>query len=141
MKSILTIFLFIGLSLTCIAQSGKEEIVKLEQIEAEAFAKEDFVILDKLLAQNYKVNSTRNSITRSKVELFGLMKSGKVKHPAIDRYVEEVLIQENVAISMGNETVKTVSGQIEKRRFTNIWIKSKEGWILSAAHHNIICQN
>ncbi len=140
MKIILTTFLLLGISLIGLAQTNKDEIIALEKVEAEAFAKEDFEILDKLLATNYLVNSTRNSITHSKAQLFGLMKSGKVKHPSIDRNVEEVLIQKNVAISMGNETIKTVSGNIEKRRFTNVWIKTKGKWILTAAHHNIICQ-
>ena len=58
----------------------------------------------------------------------------------MERNIEEVLIYKNMVITMGNEVIKSMEGKIVRRRFTNIWLKSRKGWKFTASQHSIICE-
>lgn len=60
------------------------------------------------------------------------------------RDIEHISIKGNFAFFMGSETVIPAgdhpqTGQVVKRRFTNIWEKQEDGWRLVGRHANIIC--
>jgi ketosteroid isomerase-like protein len=141
MKTIQTIFLFIGTSLTIFAQNKSEEEIRiLEKQEVTAFLIQDYKTLDKLWDKNLIVNSAKNIIEHNAQEVKDLLKAGVIKNAEMERTVEEVAIHDNVAISMGSEMVKSMQGKVVKRRFTNIWLKTPDGWKLTASQHSIICQ-
>ena len=110
----------------------------------QAILNKDTVTLSKLWDKNYIVNSPDNVIVfagKTAVDR-PVLKRPKT---TFTREVEQITIRENFAFSMGNETVvpaenQPQSGQIVKRRYTNIWQKQADGWKLVARHANVICQ-
>lgn len=132
------------------AQNSKKEtleqqIRRLDQMEAEAILKKDFAALDKLTAADFTTNSPRNTIVKGKEELKDLMRQGVVDYASFVRETEAVLIQGKTVVTMGRETIvmgeKTPQkGQTVRRRYTNVWMKQKGKWLLTARHANIICE-
>jgi ketosteroid isomerase-like protein len=141
MKTIVTMFLLVGASISIFAQNKSEDEIRiLEKQEVTAFLTQDYKTLDKLWDKNLIVNSAKNLIEHNAQEVKDLLKAGVIKNAEMERTVEEVSIHENVAISMGSEIVKSMQGKVVKRRFTNIWLKTPDGWKLTASQHSIICQ-
>ncbi|MBC7934536.1 MAG: nuclear transport factor 2 family protein [Rhizobacter sp.] len=120
------------------------EIRKLEQIEVQAVLSRDTTALLKLWDKNFIVNSPENRIVlagKTPVDRPVLTKP----RTSFTRQVEKITIRGTFAFSMGSETVVPAgdqpnSGQIVKRRYTNIWEKQDDGWKLVARHANLICQ-
>lgn len=117
-----------------------KEIRNLEQREVTAFLNQDYKTLDKLWDSNLTVNSAKNIIEHNAQEVKNLLKAGLIRNADMKRNIEEVLIYENMVITMGNEVIKSMEGKILRRRFTNIWLKSRKGWKLTASQHSIICE-
>jgi len=62
------------------------------------------------------------------------------------REIEEIKFYGDTVIVMGSEVVTPAqgaprAGQTIRRRFTNIWMKRKGKWWLTARHANVICEN
>ena len=147
MKKTILFFALIGNSIFINAQSAKIEndIRKLEETEREAMLRQDTTALKKIWAPDFFVNTPFNRITFSSKDLFDLVKAGAINFSSFTREVEAIFIRDNVAISMGNESVVPVgnnpkAGQTIKRRYTNIWMKRNGEWRLTARHANEICK-
>ncbi len=149
MKSILlvTIIIFVATSFV-FGQSAKrndaleQEIRKLDLAEADAIQRNDFAALNKLLAEDFTVNNPRNEIVRGREEVFALMRNGIINYSSFVREPEAMLFYRNTVVVMGLETIKpTGTEQIVRRRYTNIWMKKKGKWLLTARHANVICPN
>ena len=120
------------------------EINNLEQIEVQAILGKDTMILKKLWDKDYVVNNPENKRV--------LAKPNSVDRPVLQRQrtsftrqVEKIVVNGNIAISMGKETVVSTdntqkSEQTMERRYTNIWAKKDGSWKLIARHANKICQ-
>ena len=135
------IIFFELLSLAGMAQQSiDKEIRNLEQREVTAFLNQDYKTLDKLWDSNLTVNSAKNIIEHNAQEIKNLLKAGLIRNAEMERNIEEVLIYENMVITMGNEVIKSMEGKIVRRRFTNIWLKSRKGWKFTASQHSIICE-
>ena len=135
------IIFFELLSLASMAQKSiDKEIRNLEQREVTAFLNQDYKTLDKLWDSNLTVNSAKNIIEHNAQEVKNLLKAGLIRNAEMERNIEEVLIFENMVITMGNEVIKSMEGKIVRRRFTNIWLKSRKGWKFTASQHSIICE-
>ena len=124
----------------------EQEIRKLDLAEADAVLRGDLAALDKLWAEDFTVNSPSNQVVKGKKAEFERVHSGVVKYSSFVREVESVLLHGDTVITMGLETVKPIgnapgAGQTLRRRFTNIWMKKKGKWLLSARHANVIRQN
>lgn len=144
-KTTITLALFF--CVTCLYAQNHDieaEIRKLEQIEVQAVLSRDTTTLLKLWDKNFIVNSPENVIVvagKTTVDRPFLKKP----RTSFTREVEKVTIRGAFAFSMGSETVVPAgdqpnSGQIVKRRYTNIWEKQDNGWKLVARHANVICQ-
>jgi hypothetical protein len=126
------------------AQDTEAEIRILEQSEVQAILSKDSVTLLKLWDKNYTVNSPDNVVVipgKSTLDRPVLKRA----RTTFTREIEHIILKGNFAISMGSETLTPVddasqTGQVVKRRFTNIWEKQKEGWKLVARHANVICK-
>lgn len=143
-KTITTFFLFFyGYCLCAQDLNIENEIRSLEQTEVQAVLNKDTATLKKLWDKDYIVNNPGNMIV--------LAKPNPVDRPVLQnqrvsftREVEKILINGDIAISMGNETVIPAgdapnAGQIVKRRYTNIWMKKDGQWKLVARHANKLC--
>jgi ketosteroid isomerase-like protein len=124
----------------------EREIRKLDLAEADAIQRRDFAALNKLLAEDFTVNSPRNEIVKGREGVFALIRGGVVNYSSFVREPEAVLIYENTVVVMGLETIKSAggapgAGQTVRRRYTNIWVKRNGKWLLTARHASVICQN
>jgi ketosteroid isomerase-like protein len=125
------------------AQSAAEtEIRKLEEEQKEAYLKKDTLKLARLFAADFVVHGPSNKIETFPDLLVRIRKGGSDRE-FYERIIEKVTFSGNIAIVMGNETIKptgiaTNAGKTVKRRYTNIWIKNKESWQLVARQSTII---
>ena len=124
----------------------EQEIRKLDMAEADAIQRNDFAALNKLLAEDFTVNSPRNEIVKGREEVFALIRNGIINYSSFVREPETMLFHGNTVVVMGMETIKLTgnapgAGQAVRRRYTNVWMKSKGKWLLTARHANVICPN
>lgn len=120
------------------------KIKSLEQNEVQAVLNKDTIALKQLWDKDYVVNNPENKIV--------LAKPNSVDRPVLQkqkssftREVQKIIINGDVAISMGKEVVVSAgdslnSEQTIERRYTNIWMKKDGSWKLIARHANKICQ-
>lgn len=117
-------------------QSSDEiEIRRLEKHWTELLDKGDTNSLLEIWSDNYVVNNPNGKIVTPK-DIVALMKSGH-KFPAVKRIIENITFNQDIAIVMGKElqqpsNMNPNSEEWIPRRFTNVWIKSKNVWQLAA---------
>jgi len=137
MKTI-SFFLLSFLLVTTLAfgQSNDEmEIRQLEKHWTELLDKGDTASLLKIWCKNYVVNNPNGKIVTPE-DIVALMESGH-KFPAVERIIEKITFNQDIAIVMGKElqqpaNMTTNTEDWIPRRFTNIWIKTENGWQLAA---------
>ncbi len=143
LSSLLPVMLFASIHSSAVAQQKNEtEIRNLEKMEAEAILKSDTIALYKLLSSQIVVHNPENSIVTFD-KIMERIKSGKIDYSAFERIIEKITFVENIAIVMGKETitpkgVTTNAGKDVTRSFTNIWMKDKISWRLTARQATII---
>lgn len=123
----------------------EQEIRKLDLANADAVLRSDLTALDKLWAEDLTVNNPGNQVVKGKKAVTELVRSGVIKYSSFVPEIESVLLHGDTIIVMGLETVKPIgnapgAGQTLRRRYTNIWMKRKGQWQLTARHANVICQ-
>lgn len=138
-----------SLCFTCAAEpvassqaSIEKEIKTLEAREARAVLEHDVASLEQLWDAAFVVHNPEGKIVpagRSVTERPVLQN----RRSSFLREVESVVVQGDVAISMGSETLVPLvdsgaSGEVIKRRYTNIWMKKGDTWKLVARHANKI---
>lgn len=120
------------------------QIRELEQKEVKAILNKDTSTLRALWDQHYVVHNPEGKIVLATPNPFDrpVLQSQRT---SFTREVEQVVLQTDIAISMGRELVITTDEvtKTEKkieRRYTNIWKKKGDSWQLIARHANKICQ-
>lgn len=127
---------FIFVSALAFGQSNDEiEIRRLEKHWTELLDKGDTTSLLEIWSKNYVVNNPNGKIVTPK-DIVALMKSGH-KFPTVKRIIEKITFNQDIAIVMGKELQQpeNLANILEDwipRRFTNVWIKTKNGWQLAA---------
>ena len=127
---------FIFISTVAFGQSSDEmEIRQLEKHWTELLDKGDTTSLLRIWSEKYVVSNPNGKIVTPK-EIVALMKSGH-KFPAVERIIEKITFNQDIAIVMGKELQQPENMTPNhdnwiSRRFTNVWIKTKEGWQLAA---------
>jgi ketosteroid isomerase-like protein len=127
---------FIFISAVALGQSSDEmEIRQLEKHWTELLDKGDTTSLLKIWSEKYVVNNPNGRIVTPK-EIVALMKSGH-QFPAVERIIEKITFNQDIAIVMGKELQQPENMTSNHdnwipRRFTNVWIRTKEGWQLAA---------
>jgi hypothetical protein len=121
---------------------AETEIRKLENAQREAFLKKDTVTLYQLFSSDFIVNAPTNKVTTLQ-DLKVLIRNGNVDMEAFERTTEKITFTNNIAIAMGNETLRPTgkmpnAGKTVKRRYTNIWMKRNNSWQLVARQSTII---
>lgn len=144
-KIIITICLFFpGYYLFAQDPAIETEIRKLEQDEVQAVLNKDTSALKKLWDKDFVVHNPESKIilaTPNPADRPVLQR----QRTSFTREVEKIIINDDVVISMGKETVVATEDpgkpdQITERRYTNIWMKKEGSWKLIARHANKICK-
>ena len=145
MKKIIVIVFSLVNSIAAFTQNEQQkeaEIREMEALEAQALLQKDIVTLRKIWSPGFMVNAPLNAVfIGGQVELVA---AGIISYTSFSRTVEHVLVLKDVVITMGSETVipsgaDPRAGETINRRYTNIWIKEKGKWVLTARHANDIC--
>ena len=121
----------------------EKEIKILEEKVIQAVLKKDSVTLSKIWDTGFMVNAPVNRVVIG--QQIKMIMSGIISYSSFKAEIEQLLIKEDMVITMGNEIVVPVmgnpkGGQTVKRRFTHIWIKENGSWKLIARHSNEVCQ-
>ena len=124
----------------------EREIRKLDLAHAEAILRRDVDALSKLLAEEVTTNHPTNKIVNESEGIFELIRTGVINYSSFVRVPETFLFYKDMVIVMGNETITPTgkapgAGQTVRRRYTNIWMKTKGKWLLTVRHAHIICSN
>ena len=135
--TLLILNLFILTQTNIYAQANSEkQIRKLENQEKEAVLKGDTTTLYKLWSPNYVVNAPMNAVATYN-ELKGFLREGQIDYTSFDRIIEKITFTGEIAIVMGKEITTPEkntenAGKTVTRRYTNIWMKTKGIWLLTA---------
>ena len=111
-----------------------------------AVASMDIAAIGKISDPHLRVNAPNNRIL-SRDDLMRLVASGEIRNELFERTPEDVVITGDVGVVMGHEVVFPGAGSEQarmygrktlNRRYTNIYIRTGEGWLHLARHANII---
>ena len=141
-KLISTVVLLLILFCSYAQNSDETEIRKLEDEAKEAFLKKDTITLLKLYSPSIVFNSPANKV-ESFQEILAKIKRGGSDRESFERIIEKITFADNIAIVMGNETIKPTgqapnAGKTVKRRYTDIWMKMETSWKLVARQSTIV---
>jgi hypothetical protein len=122
----------------------EREIRRLVGAEADGLLHKDIALLETIWAEDFTVNNPRNSVSRGRKEVVGLIRNGTIDYSSFTREIEAVLFHGETVIVMGSETLTPVgkapfAGKTIERRFTHFWMKRSGEWRLTARHANVIC--
>lgn len=134
-ESLFLLFLFLSTSFLFGQSKDELEIRRLERHWTELLDKGDTTALLKIWSPNYVVNNPKGRIVTPN-DIVGIMKSGH-QFPAVERIIEKITFNDNIAVVMGKELQQPSNMTVDQkewipRRFTNIWISTKNGWQLAA---------
>jgi ketosteroid isomerase-like protein len=142
-SSITVLMSVLLISMASLAQQNNEtEIRNLEKQEGEAFAKKDMIALLKLFSPNLVVNSPVNKVFGF-ADVMNMIRNRKIDVGSVEKVIEKITFVENIAIVMGHDIVTPQgamdnAGKTLTRRYTDIWMKDKNSWRLSARQATII---
>ena len=135
---------FIFLTTLAFGQSNDEqEIRRLEKHWTQLLDNGDTASLLEIWSKDYVVNNPNGEIVTPE-KIVALMKSGH-KFPKVERIIEKITFNQNIAIVMGKELQQPASMTTKQeewipRRFTNVWIWSENGWQMAARQSSEIAR-
>lgn len=126
-------------------QSNEAVIRRLENEERQAILAGDTTRLSQLMSFKIVVQNPENAIVGFK-QIIDRVKTGKISYTSFDRLIEKVTFFNNTSIVMGKEVLipqgsTQNAGKTITRRFTNIWMKEKNIWKLTARQATIVSIN
>lgn len=121
-----------------------KKINELEELSLKAILAGDTVMLKKLWAPEFMVNTPRNNIAADRNAVLEIQKNGLINYSSFTRVIEKMQVQKEVVITMGHETYVPkenlpMAGQTIKRRFINVWMNRDGQWVHIARQASIIC--
>ena len=111
-----------------------------------AVASMDIRAIGKISDPHLRVNAPNNRIL-TREDLMRMVASGEIRNEVFERTPEDVVITGNVGVVMGHEMVlpgkaseqaRMYGRKTLNRRYTNVYIRSGEGWMHLARHASII---
>ncbi len=122
-----------------------DTIRQMEKAETVAMLNDDYSALDNIWHPEFTVNTPLNRILKT-ADIQGAMKAGLIKYSLLERNIEEILIHDNVVVTLGNEVTVPIdnapmAGQKTIRRYTNIWVRENNEWKLFSRHASNICND
>lgn len=121
----------------------KEQIRVLEEREVQAVLTRDASTLERLWDKGYVVHNPQGRIVLPGATVMDRPVFRNTRASFV-REVESIVVQGGVVFSMGSETViqsldSAKSGEVIKRRYTNVWMRRDGVWKLVARHANEVC--
>ena len=123
-------------------ESVEQELLKLEQEWSNADLKNDWAVLDRILAEDYILTDSNGNVW-TKAECLSLGKSGEDVVTSLASDDVNVHVYGDAAVVMQRLTIKEtfkgkdVSGQL---RTTDTWVKLSGRWQCVATHSSRIAQ-
>jgi hypothetical protein len=111
-----------------------------------AVASRDIVASGRISDPHLRVNAPNNRIL-TRDDLMRMVASGEIRNEVFERTPEDVVITGDVGVVMGHETVfpgaaseqaRMYGRKTLNRRYTNVFIRTAEGWRHLARHANIM---
>lgn len=139
------IALVLSLTAWAAAQSrskDENELRRLEQQQVDLLLRGDVKQMEAAWLPEFTVNNPFLKVVNGHE---GPVRKGKLTYSSFIRNVEKIVLYQDTAAVMGNETVvpsgaSDNAGKEIKRRFTNFWIKSGGKWKMLARHASVICK-
>ncbi|QAA80919.1 nuclear transport factor 2 family protein [Aequorivita sp. H23M31] len=145
MKKLILITCLLGSTyISAQSNSIETEINSLENAMAQAIVKQDTIYLKKVWAPNMIVNAPINRVVVG--GQIKMVASGFIRYKSLESHNEKIMVKDNLVISMGTETLETLgsnypqAGRMVTRRYTNIWQKQGDNWILIARQASNLCE-
>ncbi len=145
-KLLLLIVLAVLHSNILLAQYSDEAVIrKLENAEREAIVNGDTSMLYKVMSKKIVIQNPENTIVGFR-DIMERVKAGKINYASFERNIERITFFKNTSMVMGKEVLvprgsSQNAGKTITRRFTNIWMKEKNIWKLTARQATIISIN
>lgn len=135
MKYIITSLLFSVCAISMYSQvsdnpAKEKTLLRLEKEWTEVLDRNDTIALKNYWTEDYVVNNATGKIVTAN-QILSLLKTGH-KFPKVDRNVERIIFNADLAVVMGGEIEYSDDGTQKNRRFTNIWRETPQGWKLVA---------
>ena len=111
-----------------------------------AVASMDIEGIGKISDPNLRVNAPNNRIL-TREDLMRMVASGEIRNEVFERTPEDIVVTGDVGVVMGHEVVfpgvaseqaRMYGRKTLNRRYTNVYIRSGEGWMHLARHANIM---
>ena len=111
-----------------------------------AVASKDVVAIGRISDPHLRVNAPSNRIL-TRDDLMRMVASGEIRNEVFERTPEDVVITGDVGVVMGHEVVfpgaaseqaRMYGRKTLNRRYTNVFIRTAEGWRHLARHANIM---
>jgi hypothetical protein len=120
----------------------EKEIRKLEQEQVDYLLRDDVDAMQKHWDADCMVNNPFNQIVKINQ---GPIRQGSLTYTSFVRDVQKVLIHGNTVLVMGAETIvpkgnSPDAGKTIHRRFTNVWMKKADKWLMVGRHANVVCE-
>ena len=150
MKSVLLLFVSLVVPVLAATPPGQEnaaleqEIRRLDLAHADAILRRDVEALKGLMAEEVTTNHPTNKVVNEREGIFRMIRDGVIDHSSFVREPEKFLLFPDMVVVMGRETLTPQgkaprAGQTIRRRYTNIWMKHEEKWLLTVRHAHIVC--
>ncbi|HEY8996388.1 MAG TPA: nuclear transport factor 2 family protein [Edaphobacter sp.] len=137
MRRLYVAVLVLAFAVQALGQDGdvRRQIGMASAAVGRAIESSDFAALEKLWSPKFVVNSPANRVI-TREEVFAAIKRGELKYTDLKTTVERMDVFGDIAVVMGQESYRPdfgpEKGKLLSRRFTNIWQKTTEGWIMIA---------
>lgn len=120
----------------------EKEIRKLEQDQVDYLLRGDLDAMEKNWDADHMVNNPFNQIVKASE---GTIRQGLLTYSSFVRDVQKVIIHGNTVLVMGMESVvpkgnSPDAGKTIQRRFTNVWMKKNDKWLMIGRHANTVCE-
>jgi len=122
--------------------TAEQELLKLEQDWSDSDLKQDWAVLDRILAEDYILTDSNGNVW-TKAQCFSLGKSGEDVITSLASDDWKVRVYGDAAVAMARHTIKEtfkgkdVSGQY---RCTDTWVKLSGRWQCVSTHSSRIAQ-
>ncbi len=114
-----------------------------ERMDAAAIAR-DVTVIASLLASDAILNGPNNKVN-DRTSILSNNAAGRVNHDTMTRSIEYAAERGSDVVFMGEETVTprdaARDGKVVRRRFTDVWTETPQGWKLAMRQATIFSRN
>jgi hypothetical protein len=126
--------------------ADEQAVLAVDAQQRLAVASRDVIAIGKISDPHLRVNAPNNRIL-TREDLMRMVGSGEIRNEVFERTPEDVVITGDVGVVMGREVVfpgaaseqaRMYGRKTLNRRYTNVYIRTAQGWRHLARHANIM---